>query len=656
MSNFGPRSDQRSDLLLFSFMVCCTAMLALPASGADVLTYHYDNQRTGLYPAETGLNPASVSGLKQQWSFPVDGDVYAQPLYVSSIVINGARHNEMIVATEMDSVYALDADTGSLLWKTSLIPSGETAVGSNCNDLPGIVGITGTPVIDRFRNKLLAVAYTRTSFGHKLYRLHALNLLTGKDTASPEIATTFPGSFPPHDSSGGLVHFNAQEERQRAALLLVNGIVYVAYGSFCDFSPFTGWILAFDENSLALVGTLDTNPTAAGLASSTTLPDGSGGGVWGAEGALAAPANNSSIYAVTGNGPWDGKTAFSDSILKLTPKTLPVFDYFTPFDQAIDQRGDLDLGSGGLVLLDLKDNGGATHKLAVIAGKDKKIYVADRNNLGKQTPNNSGIYQAIGPVMPQEVLGPGAFLNGAMYWGPRLGNPIEKFVFSNAKLGTSPAARSTVTFPALGTVPATSAFINSAGVVNGGLVWAIGLSGSSTGGATLYAFDPGSLATLFTSPALATPGTKFSVPTIANSKVYIGTKGAIYAFAGTATSSNSAVDMTSNPNVQLTFGPIVHGNGGAYSQTVTVKNNGTTPLFTTPLSFVLDSLSSNATLLNASGATTYLAPLDSPYQHFAFSVPLQPGNSVSLTLQFFNSSSTAAITYRARLLDGLGFR
>ena len=666
MSKFCPRSDLWSELCLFYFVLCCSAMLALPESRADVLTYHYDNQRTGLNPAETGLNPASVSGLKQKWSFPVDGDVYAQPLYVSSIAINGARHNELIVATEMDSVYALDADTGRLLWKTSLIPSGETAVTSNCGDLPGTVGITGTPVIYRFRNKIFVVAYTfSNSLGRKLYRLHSLNLLTGKDTASPEIAATFPGTFPAVDTSGGLVHFNAAEERQRAALLLVNNIVYVAFGSFCDFSPFTGWILAFAENSLALVGTFDTNPTAAGLAiGSTTLPDGSGGGVWGGEGALAAPANNALIYTVTGNGPWDGMTTFSDSILKLTPKTLSLSDYFTPFDQAIDQRGDLDLGSGGPVLLDLKDNAGTTHKLLVVAGKDKKIYVADRNNLGKQTPNNSGIYQVIptqGPILPlpQVVYGPGTFLNGAMYWVPRFNNPMEKFVFSNAKLGTSPAAKSTVLFPLQGTVAAASAFINSTGAVSGGLVWVIALT--SNPGATLYAFDtgnltPGTLTALFTSPPLAKLGAKFNVPTVANSKVYVGTRGAVFAFAGTATSSNSAVDMTSNPSVQLALGPIVHGNGGAYSQIVTVKNNGTTPLFTTPLSLVLDGLSSNATLLSASGATAYLAPLVSPYQHFALSGPLPPGNSVSLTLQFFNSSSTATITYTARLLDGLGFR
>jgi hypothetical protein len=357
--------------------------------------------------------------------------------------------------------------------------------------------------------------------------------------------------------------------------------------------------------------------------------------------------------------------------LKLNLKTLSIFDYFTPFDQATDQAQDRDLGSGGPVVLDRKDNAGVTHYLMVVAGKDKEIYVANRNNLGKQVnnPPNGGIYQVIGPVVPSSigVFGPGAFLNGAMYWGPAGKSegagfqPILKFVFSNAKLVTSPAT-STVTFPVLGTVPVTSAFINSAGVVSGGLVWAIALT--SNPGATLYAFDPGNLETLFTSPALPTPGAKFQVPTVANSKVYLGTRGTVYAFA--ATSSNKAADRTSNPNVQLTLGPIVHGTGGAYSQIVTVKNNGATPLFTTPLSLVLDDLSPNATLLSASGATTYQASADqllaSPYQHFALTGPLLPGNSTSLTLQFFNSSSTLPITYTVtprvtpRLLDGLGYR
>jgi hypothetical protein len=529
-------SRQTATIIAGAFMkiLAIGLLLALGAIGrADVLTYHYDNQMSGLAPAETGLTPTSVSGLKQKWSFPVDGDVYAQPLYVSSIVINGALHNELIIATEMDSVYALAGETGSLLWKTSLIPPGETVVPSNCNDLPGTVGITGTPVIDRAAGKIFAVAYTRTSRGHKLYRLHSLDLVTGKDTASPEIAATFPGSFPAVDTSGGLVHFNAAEERQRAALLLVNGIVYVAFASFCDDFPFTGWILAFDEKSLALVGRLDTNPTKAGLATQTTLP-GSGGGVWGAGGALSSQKNNAWIYATTGNGPWDGKTTFSDSILRLTIKSLTVADYFTPFDQAILQN-DLDLGSGSPVLLNIKDNAGTLHALAVVAGKDKKIYVANRDNLGKLTSNNTGIYQVIGPPqtalpLPEEIFGPCAYLNGAVYFGPQMGKPIEKFVFSNAKLGITPAAKSTVTFPARGTVPVTSAFVDSSGVAHGGLVWAIALSSTSTGGATLYAFDPNTLATLFTSPTLARPGTKFSVPTVANAHVYVGTKGMVFAF------------------------------------------------------------------------------------------------------------------------------
>jgi hypothetical protein len=207
--------------------------------------------------------------------------------------------------------------------------------------------------------------------------------------------------------------------------------------------------------------------------------------------------------------------------------------------------------------------------------------------------------------MPREVFGPGALLNGAMYWGPR-SNPFEKFVFSNAKIDTPklPAVKSSVIFNVLGAIPATSAFIDSAGVTHGGLVWAIGLS-STGGGATLYAFDPGTLATLFTSPALARPGTKFSVPTVANSKVYVGTKGTVFAFAGTGTPR--AVDMTSFPNVQLTLGPIVQGTGGAFSQTVTVTNNGTTPLFKTPLSLVCDELSPTRFFGSWAERFTYLA-------------------------------------------------
>jgi outer membrane protein assembly factor BamB len=500
---------------------------------ADVLTFHYDSQRTGLNPNETGLNPTTVSGLKQKWVLPTSGDVYAQPLYVSSIVIGGVRRNALYVATEMDNVDCVDADTGALLWKTTLIPAGETVVQSNCNSLPGTVGITGTPVIDRSAGKIFCVAYTIRS-GHKIYRLHALNLVSGADTSGGEIAATYPGTFPAGDTSGGLVHFNAAEEKQRSALLLVGGLIYVAWGSFCDFSPFTGWIMAFDESSLSLVGRLDINPTKAGLASGSTLPDGSGGGVW-SVGALSTPTNQSFIYAVTGNGPWDGKTTFSDSILKLNLRSLSLVDYFTPFDQAKDQQGDLDLGSSGILALD-QNSGGTNFKLVVVAGKDKRIYVANRSNLGKLTNNNNGIYQAIplgsGTIMPQDVFGPGAFLGnasgGAMYWAPRLGHPMEKFVFSNAKLATSSSAHSSVIFNSVGAIPAASAFIDSSGVIHGGLIWAIGLSATG-GNAILYALDPGNLATRFTA-MLAKPGTHFSVPTVVNSHVYVGARGAVFAF------------------------------------------------------------------------------------------------------------------------------
>jgi hypothetical protein len=276
--------------------------------------------------------------------------------------------------------------------------------------------------------------------------------------------------------------------------------------------------------------------------------------------------------------------------------------------------------------------------------------------LGKITANNSALYQPIGPAFANPIFGPSAFFNGALYFGPRDG-AIVKFVFSQAKLSTSPAVRTSDLFAAQGTVPAVSAFVNSAGMASNGIVWSIGLAPLTTGGgATLHAYDATNLATLFTSTPLATGGTKFSVPTISNSMAYLGTIGAVYGFAGIATPSNSASNVTTASGVKIITGPITRDPAtGLFLQTVTVKNAGITALFKTPLSFVLDKLGTNAELLNGSGATTYLAPLASPYLNFALAAPLAPGASVSLNLQFLNSSG-GAITYTARLLDGLGYR
>jgi PQQ-like domain len=666
-------------------------ILTLPVGGADVFTYHNDNQRTGLNPDEVGLIASTVPQLSQKWFFLVDGEVYAQPLYVSSVAVaDGTRHNMLIVATELDSVYALDAETGAQLWKASLIPGGErqadsTTAGKNCGDLTPWNGVTATPVVDRDKGKIFVVAYTQNlSTGHHIYRLHSVDLATGNDTSSPEITATFPGSFPAKDVSGGQVQWRANEVRNRAALLLAGNTIYTAWASFCDFAPYAGWIIAFDESSLTQVGRIDVNPTKAGLVSGSSLPDGSGAGIWGAGGALAAAPTSTFVFACTGNGPFDGRATFGDSILKLTlnstQKTVQVLDFFTPFDQATDQQRDRDLGSGGVVILPtMTDAGGTARKLGVVCGKDSKIYVFDRTNLGKfNSANNSNLYQVVSPTAFASALvfGPPAYFNGALYYGPK-GRQLMKFVFSQARLGSAPTAMTSTSFGVQGTVPSISAFINGSGVPTNGIVWAIQMGSqvaapvpvggihqpvTPTTAATLHAYDAVNLTELYNSSSNSSLdiGVKFTVPTICNSMVYLGTKGTVYAFGGDTTGS-TAVDVTKTPGVKITLGPYsYHSSTGHFVQTVTVTNIGSTPLFKTPLSFVLDGLSSFASLVKNSGSTILLPNRASAYQNFSLTSPLAPGASVSVGLTFIDpkeqASGNATFTYTPRLLDGLGYR
>jgi PQQ-like domain len=669
----------RSIRVFFALLWPCL-ILTLPVSGADVFTYHNDNQRTGLNPDEVGLNTSTVKGLSQKWSFPVDGEVYAQPLYVSSVAVaDGSRHNMLIVATENDSVYAFDADIGGApLWKTSLIPNNlERAADSrSCGDLTPLNGITGTPVVDRDKGKIFVMAMTQTtSTGHAIYRLHSVDLATGSDTSSPEITATYPGSFPPSDVSGGQVHFHAYESRNRAALLLLGNTIYTGWASFCDHSPYGGWIIAFDESSLAQVARVDLNPTAAGLVSGSSLPDGSGASIWGGGSGLAAPPNSNYVFASTGNGPWDGKTTFGDSVLKVTQNNfnIQIVDFFTPIDQNYDQIHDRDLGSGGVVILPtMTDAGGTARKLGVVAGKDCRIYIFDRTNLGKNSNNNANLYQQVGPITNSQIFGPAAYFDGALYSGPQF-SQLMKFVFSHAKLGSTATAKTSTSFGGMGTVPSISAFINGSGVASNGIVWAIQMGSqfaapvlpppggihqpvTPTTGAILHAYDASSLTELYnsTSNSSLDIGVKFTVPTICNSMAYLGTKGHVYAFGGNTT-TNTAADVTNAPGVKIMLGPISHDSvTGHFIQTVTVTNTGSTPLFKTPLSFVLDGLSSVASLVKNSGSTILLPNRASPYQNFSLTSPLAPGASVSVGLTF--TSGNATFSYRPRLLDGLGYR
>jgi outer membrane protein assembly factor BamB len=509
---------------LFLNIIIITAM-TVAGFAQDVLTYHNDNSRTGVNPFDTALTVQNVNPLTfgKKFDLPVDGQVYAQPLVVSNISIGGVLHSVLIVATEHDTVYAFDAFSGEQLWQNSILPAGEVPADDiNCPDITPENGITSTPVIDPAVHQVFVLGMSRTLIGAYMERLHALDLSTGEDLMNVAISAEFPGTFPAPDVVGGRVQWKAVQQRQRPALLLLNGIIYTAYGSFCEDQQgfYAGWVIAYDEKNLAQVGVFNTNPTSAGKAPFAFLSSGSGGGVW-TPGALASDATH--IFATTGNGPFDGLTTFGDSVIKLT-SNCTLTDFFVPPEQIIDQIADLDIGSGGVVLI--SQNG---LNLGVVSGKSGVIYIFDTSNL-KVRP----IYQTVRPLVfpcnpnPGGILrgapdgaifGTPAYYNGALYYGP-IGSPLVKLAFFNGKLVALPAAVSNNCFSFPGTTPS----------IANGVVFAIEHASSST---VLHAYDATNLRELYNSNQNSTmeAGTKFAAPTIFDKMVYVGTNQHVSVFS-----------------------------------------------------------------------------------------------------------------------------
>src|SRR6266568_7856703 len=312
-----------------------------------ITTYKGNSLRTGQYPNETILTTSNVNVAQfgKRVSYPVDGYVYAQPLFMPNVTIAGKTHNVVFVATQHDSVYAFDADqlsTSPPLWHTSFIDPahGITTVSPSdimCNDIIPEVGITGTPVIDGSTSTLYLVAKTK-DHGQVVQRLHALDITTGKDrSGSPVlIQASVPGSGA--GSSNGVVSFNPLRENQRSALLLLNGVVYIAWASHCDNGPYHGWIIGYHATTLQQVPAVYN-----------TSPNGTRAGIWQSGGGLAAE-NSGFIYFATGNGTFDldsGGHDAGDSIVKLSTQNNALFpvDYFAPFNQACLDVADADLGS-----------------------------------------------------------------------------------------------------------------------------------------------------------------------------------------------------------------------------------------------------------------------------------------------------------------------
>ena len=511
---------------------------------ADVLTYHNDNARSGVDSSETILMPTDVnsSTFGKVGFDAVDGKVDAQPLYVAGVSIPGkGTQNVLYVATENDSVYAFDADTGAKLWQVSMLGPGEVPSDPvHGNQVTPEIGITATPVIDLNTDTMYVVAMSKLVSGTSttyIQRIHALDITSGADKVAPKSidqSITYPGSGP--GGNGTDVIFNPMQYKERDALLLVNGVVYTSWASHSDVAPYTGWVIGFNANNLSLASVLNIDPN--GAPTSSLLSDGSGNSFWNSGGGPAADAAGN-IYNLSANGPFDpalnpagfpANGDYGDSFLKFTPTPggLTVSDYFTVYNQQNYANDDEDIGSSGLTLVDVTDSSGTSHQLMIGSGKDGNIYVVDTNNMGKFNPTLNNVYQVLpGAVVGGEFGSPVAF-NGQVYFGG-VGATLCAFQFVNGKLQATPASQSSNTFGYPGTTPS----ISSNGNANG-IVWAID-DGNST--AVLYAYDATNLSTMLYNSNQAPngrdsvgPSNKFITPTIANGKVYVATADGVAVF------------------------------------------------------------------------------------------------------------------------------
>ena len=503
-----------------------------PPATTDVLTYHNDIARTGQNLTETTLTTGNVNSATfgKLGFYSVDGLVDAEPLYASSVSVpSNGTHNLLIVPTENDSVYAFDADSGATIWQSTTLKSNETASDDRgCGQVSPQIGVTSTPVIDRTQGAngaIYLVAMSKDGSGNYHQRLHALDLALGTELfgGPVDIQATYPGTG--DNSNGSSVVFDPKQYKERAALLLLNGVIYTSWASHCDDRPYTGWIMGYSETTLAQTSVLNVTP------------NGNEGAIWMAGDGLAADGSGN-IYFLDANGdfdttmnaqgfPSDGDYGNAFMKLSTTGNQLAVADYFEMDNEASENGSDTDLGSGGEMLLpDLTDGSGTTRHLAVGAGKDSNLYVVNRDSMGKFSANNSSIYQELAGALPGGVWSMPAYFNNIVYYGS-VNSPIQAFTITNAKLSTSATAQTSNSFGYPGTTPS----ISANGTSNG-IVWAV----ENSSPAVLHAYHAGALNELYNSNQASGgrdhfgSGNKFMTPMIVNGKVFVGTPNGVAVF------------------------------------------------------------------------------------------------------------------------------
>lgn len=520
-----------------------SAILSVTKQGgngfAGVFTQHNDNARTGLNANETTLTAANVQAtFGKKFSSPVDAAIYAQPLYVPNVSIGGGTHNVVYVVTEGDSAYAFDADTGAQYWHANLIDAAHGATASEttvsgindagCGDLVPQIGVTSTPVIDPSTGTMYVETKSKRANATFVHRLHGIDITTGAEKLGtpPDITGTAP--IP----GGGTITFNAIKHLNRPGLLWLNGMIYIAYASHCDNTPYYGWVFAYDASTLAQRAIWNATPSSDAV-------NGGLGGIWLSGAGLAADSAGN-IFTSTGNGLFDTAhvpaTQLGDSNVKLFYNgtiTFSLLDYFTPFNQLNLSNGDTDLGSGGILLLPDQPVG-HPHEMVQV-GKEGTIRLIDRDQMttGNLHYCASGCNNQDAQIAQELISAVGGMWSMPAYWNGHVymagnGNSVMSFTLNGSgMLNTTPANSGPHFFGFPGATPSVSAN----GTANG-IVWSLDTGSNGTDGspllsAVLYANDATTMTELYNSSNVAGDAAgaavKFAVPTIANGKVYIGT-------------------------------------------------------------------------------------------------------------------------------------
>jgi chitobiase/beta-hexosaminidase-like protein/Big-like domain-containing protein len=604
-------------------------LIAIVAGGSharaqDVTTWHYDNARSGVQQNESLLKPSNINygTFGKLFSFPVNGDVYAQPLYLSQYLMSdGQAHNVLIVATAEDYVYAFDADghnpAQGYLWRKLLVGSGETWVtflDENSDfDIDPNIGIIGTPVVDRTGGTIYVVSRSKTTSGTTKFfqRLHALSIADGSEKLNGP--TTLQATVKGLGDGGTSISFNSQIHNQRSALLLAptpaagsGNSVFIVWASHGDQGKYHGWVMAYDAANIAQQNGVWM-----------TTPNGTDGGVWMSGGGLSSD-NAGNIFMASGNGTFDANTGgsdYGDSAFRLTlgSSGIAPADYFTPGNQSTLNGSDLDMGTGAVTLLPTQS--GAIPHLAVTVDKAGTIYLINRDHMGGYTtPGNSSVQSFSGGT--GRIRGSFAYFNNLLYGG--LGSaPLQAWSFNpqTDRFSTTPQSKSSKIFSCNCNVAGTTPSVSANGASNG-IVWTLDDTGFSHTAAVLYAYDAANLATeLYDSTQAANSrdaaavAVKFTTPTIANGQVFVGGRNAITVYG----LLNNGAPLAAPP----TFSPAA----GTYTSTQTVTITDSTPnasiYYTT-----------NGTPAST-GSTLYSGPIQVAASETIEAVAIAPGFSQS---------------------------